>query len=425
MVTQTFNYSCSNASGQSASALLTVNIIGNPVDPDGSVILTSPTPYEDVDIEFNNRSKQATPLTSARTIKGSMYMPTDKDWFILHSSGNEVIKLELCPQGSTCFNKKSWIVYVFDRDLLTPQIEEQSFSSFRRWVDDTGSTTDLLKNQIIPSFTGESSNHMYLAYRSGYFGNPDANINGPLIGIIDSCFGTRKDDLPGLPIPITTGSDNTVEFGVPPGAKDYLIAVSTPLHGDADGNTIGGHEFPTGNPNECGRGSVLLKKPGLSAVGDDRAGLKKSYTTTEEYISIVHSDDQYAIRVTGTGQNPLLSEQAIANSATLSTASANYNSEGELFIPKLKVGDTYYQAILSRIALDSSYNFGIVIEPLTGSTATVDPFQATYNPTTQEVLIPRVTLTDTGEGYSVIMKYHPATGGSNQWVQLVKATLIK
>jgi hypothetical protein len=40
-------------------------------------------------------------------------------------------------------------------------------------------------------------------------------------------------------------------------------------------------------------------------------------------------------------------------------------------------------------------------------------------------LIPRVTLTDTGEGYSVIMKYHPATGGSNQWVQLVKATLIK
>jgi hypothetical protein len=275
---------------------------------------------------------------------------------------------------------------------------------------------------------------MYLAYRLGYFGNPDANIDGPLLGIIDSCFGTRRDD--SLAAGGTTGSNNTLEFGVPPGEKDYLIAVSTPLHGDKDDlNDLDIY-------NDCGKGSVVLEKPGLPVRGlrpttttapngvSTTENISSSYTTTVEYISIVHSDDQYAIRVTGTGQNPLLAEQAIAQSATFSTASANYNSAGELFIPKVKVGETFYQAILSRMPPDSnypdSYDFEIVaLEPLTGATATVDAFQATYNSTNQEVLIPRVTVTDNGNAYSVIMKYHPATSAGNQWVQLVKATLIQ
>jgi hypothetical protein len=117
----------------------------------------------------------------------------------------------------------------------------------------------------------------YLAYKTRVF-------DGALIGIVDPCFGSR----------------NTVDIRVPPGAKNYLIAISSPLKGDS------------GDAESCGVGSVILEEPGRPVSGhepsepDDQGNpgedKQKTYETTQEFIVVSpNSDDQYAIKITGTG----------------------------------------------------------------------------------------------------------------------------
>jgi len=398
VVKDSFSYTLIDSFGQSATASLNVTIIGNPTDAGGNTVHEKPENeiYDNVDVEFNDRSADGTPLNSSRKIKGHLHHFDDKDWFFLHSAGNEIIKLDVCPQGSTCFGKKSWVLYVFDSTLLTPGMEELNFP-FRRWVTDTGSDKDVLDNVILGSTWAGASNHLYLAYRSGFF-------DEALIGIVDPCFDTN----------------NSVEIGVPPGERDYLIAVSSTLRGDEDQGD-----------DECGSGSVVLRKPGLPVVGLSSKGEPISYSTTEEYVAAFpFSDDQYTINVTGTGLDPLspipplhplLSTSAIEKSSTFNGFS------GELAIPKVKVDGKLYAAHLTRQYPTPSNTYKFALSELSqyGPEETADPFQATYNPANRQVLIPRVTDAGSGNAFSVVMQYHPAADGNAEWLEAIAITPIK
>ncbi|GFO71537.1 hypothetical protein BJAS_P1137 [Bathymodiolus japonicus methanotrophic gill symbiont] len=103
-----FDYQYFALSGESATAKLTITIIGNPVDGNGDTIFDQPDDdYDNVDVEFNNRSNQATPLNSGKNIQGHLYDSEDKDWYVLTSAGDEIITLEVCPKGTNCFGKKA------------------------------------------------------------------------------------------------------------------------------------------------------------------------------------------------------------------------------------------------------------------------------------------------------------------------------
>lgn len=407
VVTDSFAYSYVDQYGKSAAAKLNIKVIGNPVDANGNTIFEPPadTPLDNVDVEFNNRSVDATPLNSGRNIKGSLYDGEDKDWYYLTSDVDEIIKLDLCPTGSSCFGKKSWVVYVFDSQKLTTAMEEASYT-FRRWVDETGGSHDLTGTDILGAGnTVGTSNHLYLNYKLGAF-------EGALIGVIDPCFDNAS----------------TLEIGVgkPSGPRNYYIAVSSTLMGGDAGK-------PTG---KCGEGTIVLRRPSVSAAGRDADNKPKTYTTTEEYITAFpFSDDQYAINITGTGKNPLLATKALARAAAF-----NANT-GELTIPQLRVSDALYNA---RLALQNQSASGSSnarnargTENRSGLKFTlsgiqglkpeeiVDAYRATYNRVNQQLLIPRVTDTVSGNAYSVVMQYHQEINGKPAWLEVIDYVLIQ
>ena len=326
---EVFDYVYSNFfNGASDTAKLTIQVFGNPVDADGNTVFQQPEgdPLDNVDIEPNNRSKDATPLNSGRNIKGHLHSSSDKDWFSIPRTGDETVSLEVCPQGSSCFGKKSWVLYVFDKDRLTEEMEARTYT-FNRWLDETGSTSDEAGDSIISGVSSAgSSNHMYLAYNLGFFEDDD---DGALIGIVDPCFD----------------SSNIVNIGVSRAktGSALLVAVSSPLARTGD--------------DGCSSGSVVLQRPGFKALGNEleikdgtdaddnpitiTTKKPKTYESTEEYSSVFpNSDDQYAINVTITDQDPLSSEIATARSATFSFDS------GELKIPRVRVSGETYEATL-------------------------------------------------------------------------------
>ncbi len=349
----------SNNIRQTSSANLIIEL--------STVNVPRPVINSNVDIEVNDRSFQATPLNSGKNILGHLHDGGDKDWFSLASAGNEVIRLELCPQSSGCFNKKSWVLYVFDSDRLTGQIENRIFQ-FGRWITESG--------EIVGN-TG-SSNHMYLAYRLGFF-------DDALIGIVDPCFDTN----------------NTVNIGVGPGSKNYLIAISSPLLGDADGD--GG----TGESIKCGGGSVVLEQPGVPVSRPDADGNPQNFATTEQFISIFpYSDDQYSVTVTGTGTEPLLSDEAAAKSAT-------YNPDtGELKIPKVLIGDRILSAdLVLENTLPRDGNTGLKFGVAGTSSLSIEesgPYIAKLNSENGQVTIPLVTNLLNKKAYTAILKYNAA-----------------
>lgn len=383
LVKDVFIYSFIDIAGNSSNAKLTIE----------TKIIKVPKPIvnNDVDIEFNDRSWEATPLNSGRNILGHLHSAGDKDWFALASSGNETVSLELCPEGSSCAGKNSWVMYVFDSSKITAAMETKRYG-FSRWVDETGGGHDLAGRQIIETSAG-SSNHMYLAYRAGAF-------NGALIGVVDPCFGET----------------NTVDIGVGRGSKNYLVAISSPLRGSGD-------EIGEKGVNSCGAGSVVLQKPSLSASGLDDKGKVKSFTTTEEYVSVFpYRDDQYSIKVTGTGINPLLTTEAKSKSATF--------SGGNLSIPKLMLSGYLFGAQLTQSnsmarSFDSSLRFKVSTISSLNAGVTPDIFQATYNENSLLATIPRVTDTETGTAYSVVLQYHRSTTGKDDWLTVNKATVIE
>ena len=397
--TDSFSYTLSNATGLTDNARLNIQVNINPAFSEQQPGVDEP--YDNVDVEFNNRSAQATSLNSGRNIKGHLYNSGDKDWFALASAGDEIITLEVCPKGTSCFGQKSWVLYVFDSDLLAKydyikpdgsignQMEEQNFQ-FSRWVNETGTENDLLGNPIISPNAG-TSNHMYLAYRAGFF-------DGALIGVVDPCF----DKL------------NTVDIGVGTGARNYLIAISSPLLGDGDSGT---------DNTKCGNGSVVLEQPGRSASGLDAEGKARTYETTEQGIVVFpNSDDQYAIKITGTGLNPLNSESARARSS-----SYDLNT---LVIPGVLVDKKVYRARLDKAhqarSTESTINFLLTDLEELELEDVVDAYRAIYNPENQQVMIPLVTDISTGIGYSVVLQFHPADDeNTNSWFEVISAVEVK
>ena len=379
LVRDVFNYSFIDFGGNSSNANLTIEI--------KVIKVPKPIVNNDVDIEFNDRSWEATRLNSGRNILGHLHSSGDKDWYALASSGNETITLELCPEGSNCKGKNSWVMYVFDSTKITAAMENRTYG-FSRWVNETGGGHDFAGRQIIETDAG-SSNHMYLAYRAGFF-------NGALIGVVDPCFGET----------------NTLDIGVEHGAKNYLIAVSSPLKGNGDG---------TGK-TECGSGSVVLEKPSRSAAGLDAKGELKSFETTKQYISVFpNSDDQYSIKVTGTGINPLLTPEAKTKSSTF--------SGGNLHVPKVMLSGYLFGAQLTQQSsgarsFNTSLRFKLSNIASLNSGVTPDIFQATYDENSLLVTIPRVTDLETGIAYSVVLQYHRSATGRDDWLDVYSATVI-
>lgn len=374
-----FEYTLGDELGFTDSAWLTIDVNS---DPDPEIVPPSDDSYENVDVEFNNRSAQSTSLNSDRNIKGHLYDSGDKDWYSLASAGDEIITLEVCPNGTSCFGKKSWVLYVFDSDRFTSEMEYQNIQ-LHRWVDETGTTQDLYGNEIISDDAGRS-NHMYLAYEAGVF-------EGALIGIVDLSIDTS----------------NTVDIGVGQGAKNYLFAISSPLKRDTNG-------------------SVFLEEPGRSASGTDETGdERKTYTTTQQFITAFpYSDDQYAIKITGTGINPLLSDNARVMSTT-------FNPElGKIEIPAVRVENRVYKATLELEgketgSSDNSFNFNFADVDELSVEEVVDAYRATYNPANQQVMIPRVTDTSSGIGYSVVLQFHADSEGTKTWFEVVSVTEIQ
>jgi len=399
---EVFDYVYSNFfNGASDTAKLTIQVFGNPVDADGNTVFEQPEgdPLDNVDIEPNNRSKDATPLNSGRNIKGHLHGFSDKDWFSIPRTGDETVSLEVCPQGSSCFGKKSWVLYVFDKDRLTEEMEARTYT-FKRWLDDTGSTFDEAGDSIINGISSAgSSNHMYLAHNVGFFEDDDGD--GALIGIVDPCFD----------------SSNIVQIGVN-NAKTgsaLLVAVSSPLERD------GG--------NGCGSGSVVLQQEGSSALGNvlvDAAKEPKTYNTTEEYISVFpFSDDQYTINVAITDQDPLSSEVATAKSATFSVDS------GVLKIPRVRAYGEVFEATLNqqnkqaRSTNEEALKFVLSELGELSIDEVVDAYRATFNEEKQQVVIPRVTVSETDEAFSVILQYYPAENGNDAWFEVADFKLIE
>ena len=395
VVSDFFSYTTADQYGQTASAKINVTIIGNQVDANGNTVFNN-NPFDNVDIEPNNSFAQATPLNSGRNIEGSLYSVGDKDWYRLHSDGNEIITINVCPQGSGCFGQKSWELYVFDgSDPKLMAAKEAYRYVFSHWLDDTGSTTDLSGTALQWPLTA-SSDHMYLAYENGVF-------NSALIGIVDPCFNTST----------------SLNIGAAAGARDYFIAVSSTLMGN-DG---------TGKPaNKCGVNSSILLRDGRSVIGKDASTPPafKLYKTTEEYISAFpYNSGQYTINVTGTGLNPLLSTMALA-------ASATFNMDtGVLNIPKIRIVDKLYGANLilqnqPAGTANSNLKFNLLSTPELGFGVVADAFQATYNTVNQQLTIPRVSTDKEGKNaYAVILQYHPEAGGNFAWLEAIKITPIQ
>jgi len=470
VVIDSFQYIYSNNEGASATALLKITIIGNPVNGDGNTIFKQPaaSPFDNVDIEFNNRSDKATPVNRGHNIKGHLYNSSDKDWFRITTEGNEIISLKMCPQGTDCYNKKSWVMYVFDSDLikkvitkdvygnpiyttngafdykygganapLIEQMENQNIT-LNRWADKTGSNTDINGNIMFRNLSTPSkfilntelilktdpalykasdvhpvkineSNHLYLAYNYGYF-------EGALIGIIDPCYDASNTVEIGIPLNILNANQGPFKPkpGASTGTHDYFIAVSSPLARDQA---------------DCNKGSVVLKRPGPGAAGLDAFGKAATYATTEEYITAFpNSDDQYTINVDIIQKNntpipPLLSPAEQLKLPGFSTVTKS------LIIPKVRVLDKLYSTNLTQLPSSRSANntlrFAIASIEQLSPEVLADTYQATYNPDNNRVVLPRVAIDNTNQMYSVILQYYPKTDNSPAWLDIIAAELIQ
>ena len=356
-----FNYQVVDSEGGVTDAQLVVNILGNPS-----------VSFDNVEIEINNSSAQATPLNSGQYIRGQLMTSSDKDWFVINSLGNEIIHMELCPEGSQCFDEKAWVLYVFDAD----QVEQQA-------IDDKTYPLTLRRDDTQAVLFSFDSAHMYLLLNRGIF-------DGSLVGIIDPCYGDT----------------NTVDIGVGAEARNYLVAISSPLLRD------GGEG--------CSDGSVVLERPGPSFEEPDPADptKTKTITTTEEYtVAFPYSDDQYTIKATRTGVNPL---------AVMSPDSTTFDAAGRLVsIPKIRVFDQLYTAELQQLSPqgdpDASANFEIIsLQPL-DEALSASSDQAVYDSAKGVVNIPQVIDLQSGVAYSVELQYQP----EDNTLQLRKAIPVQ
>jgi VCBS repeat-containing protein len=376
---------------KSVTSTLTITIIGNPLDASGNSIYAPLV--DNVEIEGNNSSAQATPLNDGQMIKGHLYASNDRDWYSLASTGNEIIHIEVCAKGSVCYGKKNWVMYVFDGSMLTPGVENAEVPLTQTQKDN---------NTIVNAYPADS---MYLAYQFGeYEKYENGKYVGPLVGIVDPCFGDT----------------NSVDIGSPSGARTYFVAISVPLKGD-------------GSSTDCGVGNLVFKKDGQFV---DLSGV--SHPTTDQYVvAFPNSDDEYAIKLSLTGNDPLAHNPPTTVPASAYASSQvkipSFNEKQHLLtIPKLRILNDLYTATLSykgsllKMNNDSSQVVTMTVKKLTGLLEPLsgDPNQGTFNPDNDQVVLSKIIDSKTGETYSVVLQYHLALDKKPLWLEVISISKL-
>jgi VCBS repeat-containing protein len=416
VLTEIFTYSMiGSGAGDTTSATLTITILGD----------TGTSPIN-VEIENNDRSSRATAVNSGQQIKGHLHSFSDKDWYVLQSPGNEIIHLELCPSGSSCYDettktsKKGWVMYVFDRTVLNSMSTAETIPGVLfggvNFVTELGNGTGEFRTVGLSNRRDDDgtwryyrahSNHLYLNYRSGAFTSVNDPAQNPLIGVVDPCFDVT----------------NTLDIGVPAGVKEYVIAVSSPLKGD-DGTSV------------CGGGEIILEEagPGFeeivtpAVVGPPAvAAVTKAITTTDEYIVVLpNTDDQYTISISSTGINPLASP-AVRSASYFAAASKNRSAvTNKVIIPEIRILDKLYEVVLNQIeTIDGKFHFEVASTTASPADLITTTTQSSYNPMTERVKIPKLTVESSGLIYSVELQYYPAANGQDAYLELIGLTPIK
>jgi len=349
VATDVFEYKIKEGGNYKTNAKLTVYILGNPS-----------VSFDNVEIEPNNTSAEAGPLhvgnanETAQYMRGQLTYTGDVDWFVFNSLGNEIINLEICPEGSQCKDENSWVMYVFDADKFAQNGDESKTYPVSRYIKET--------NELISSVP---SNHMYLLLHKGIFKNS-------LVGVIDPCFGDRR----------------TLDIGTSAAAKNYLLAITSPLIREFEDDTT------------CGSGDVLLKE---EIPSTDEEG--NAITIVQEDLLVHFSDDQYTFKVTRTGADPF---------AVIQPNNTSFDAVGrKVNIPKLRINEELFSVTLEQL-YEASGNtpsaFAIQSAESLNEPLSTDPYLPTYNPSNQVVKIPQVVVSESGEIFSVELLFDPADG---------------
>ena len=342
LATDIFHYQFTDSNSFTVNGTLTIYILGNPS-----------VSYDNVEIEFNNTSATATALHAGSSsqlgqyMRGQLTTSSDRDWYVLNSLGNEIISLELCPEGSQCVDEKAWVMYVFDADELKAQKDESETFTLYRYVQQTGEILDSV-----------AADHMYLLLNKEKFAKS-------LIGLIDPCFGDKR----------------TLDIGVGEEAKTYYVAIATPLV-----------RKDPGEP--CGSGDV---------VREQEIPLGANNTIIQEYLTAQYSDDQYFFRVTRTGADPFAIIQS--SNSTFDSSGKVVN------VPQMRINDQLYSLNLKQlnnVSNNDIMTFNLESYDLLNTPLTSDPYLPTYNPANNIVKIPQVVV-DGGAAYTVELLYLPAS----------------
>lgn len=370
-----FEYTISYKGNTSNKAKIIVNLVSR----------REQVTTDNVEIENNNNSSFATPLNSGNYMRGNLMNSSDRDWFFLTSAGNEILHVELCPQGFACYNQGAWVAYIFDGNRLTQDMQNATTPLYLR-RDDNGAILN----------TAQAS-HMYLLYQRGMFSNA-------LVGVINPCY-------PGKTLDGTQTGKTSVDIGIPtlsPGeTRNYFIAISSPLQTTGSGTA-------SSNTNSCSDGTTILTRPG--PVTTDSAGAK--VTTTQEYIAVYpSSDDQYTLKVNRTGVSPL-------NSLNSSDTIAYNSNTGSVLVPKVRLDSQVFAVNLKqefpKKASGNTPSFKIgSVTPLPGA-STLNPFMATFNPSNNVVKLPKVTVDNFPTAFSVDLRYLPDNS-----LELMSVTPVK
>jgi hypothetical protein len=242
--------------------------------------------YQDVELEPNGLFSTAAPLASDVIMKGQLMHGGDLDMFRIDSPGNEILHIELCPEGTSCNTGGTWAMYVFSGNLADDaQIETPITVNY---LDDSYGEADGEEFSQVMTFT---SDHPYWLIETGGF-------DESMIGSHDPHWGTRTD----LEIAIRD-------------AGSVFIGVMPILMRDEDPDVL--------------IQEVIEKKP------------DKLKIVVEDF-----QDDQYNFRITRTA---LIPSSAESMSAELNRVRAHYNSAtGSLYIPEIKVDGEIFDAQLRR-----------------------------------------------------------------------------
>ncbi len=343
LATETFRYQFTDSNEFTVSATLTIYVLGNPS-----------VSYDNVEIEFNNTTTSASPLHAGSSsdlgqyMRGQLITSSDRDWFEFNSLGNEIVSLELCPEGSQCFDEKNWVMYVFDAEKFNKQHIESKTYQLRRYVRETG--------EILET---DNADHMYLLLNKGIFDNS-------LVGVIDPCFGDRR----------------TLDIGVGAGGKTFYVAITSPLV-----------RKDSGGP--CGSGDVIREEEIKVLAGDNRV------TIIQEYLTAYYSDDQYSFRITRTGADPF---------AVIQPMNSTFDSTGRVAnVPQIRINNQLYSLNfkqLNAVSNNDPMTFGIQSYELLDTPLVSNSYLPTFNPANNIVRIPQLVL-DTGAAYTVELLYQP------------------